>query len=128
MRHYVFHEYCLNTPPIHGTQRAWFRFDLGQAIQQVSRFSDLFAGTTKKALSQMLLVADIRAWLPLGGRCQAPLVLQIALHPLEYHAIDDVSDSDNQEHDRNNGAHVVQVAPHHEHLTEAKTEVQHFGG
>ena len=52
----------------------------------------------------------------------------MAFHPFEHDAIDDVTEGDDQEHDGDHGAHVVQVAAHHENLAEAKAEVKHFGG
>jgi len=52
----------------------------------------------------------------LTGGCQTPLILQVALHALEHDTVDDVADGDDQDHDRDNGAHIVQIAAHHQYL------------
>src|ERR1700685_16565 len=57
---------------------------------------------------------------------QTPLVLQVALHRLENEAVDDISDRDDQNHDGEHGAHVVEIAAHHQHLPQAEAEIKHF--
>ena len=54
----------------------------------------------------------------LADRSQPPLILQMPLHTSEHHAVDDVAECDDQQHDGNNSAHIVQVAAHHEDLSE----------
>jgi hypothetical protein len=46
-----------------------------------------------------------------GG--QSPLILQMTLHPFEHDAIHHVADGDDQNHDGDHSAHIVQVASHH---------------
>src|ERR1700761_8471773 len=52
----------------------------------------------------------------------------MAFHSFEHHSVDNVSNRDDQDHDSNDGAHVVQVASHHQHLAKAEAEVKHFSG
>src|SRR5271166_2989628 len=50
----------------------------------------------------------------------------MAFHSFKDDAVDDVADGDNQDHDGDDGAHVIQVAAHHQDLAEAEAEVKHF--
>ncbi len=52
----------------------------------------------------------------------------MTLHAFEDNAIDDVAKGDDEDHDGDDGAHIVQVAAHHQNLSEAEAEVEHFGG
>src|SRR5438270_6626990 len=52
----------------------------------------------------------------------------MAFHSFEHNTINDVAESDDQDHHRDDGAHIVQVAAHHQNLAEAETQVKHFGG
>src|SRR2546430_17684062 len=52
----------------------------------------------------------------------------MTLHGLEHNAIHNVANGDNQYHNSDRGAHVVQIAPHHQNLAQTQAEVQHFGG
>src|SRR5215469_862169 len=72
----------------------------------------LVASNPKAArLNERLMLAPVNS---LRHRAQAPFVLQPALHRLKNQAIDDVADGNNQDHDGDHLAHVVQVASHHE--------------
>src|SRR5260370_23563777 len=64
----------------------------------------------------------------LGSGCQPPLVLQMTLHAFKDDAIDQVAESNDQDHDGDDGAHIVQVTAHHQNLAEAQTQIKHFGG
>ena len=44
---------------------------------------------------------------------QPPLILQMTFHRFEDDAIDYVADGDDQDHDGDDGAHVIKVAAHH---------------
>src|SRR5579872_4734938 len=63
-----------------------------------------------------------------GGRSQSPLLLQAVFHALEYDTIDYVTNRNDQNHDGDDGAHVVQVAAHHQDLAEPKAQIKHFSG
>lgn len=86
------------------------------------------SGTEPVVHSQLSLAGAKSDSGVLSSRRQPPLVLQMPLHPLEHESIDNVSDCDDQNHDRDDGAHVIQVTTHHQHLAEAETQVKHFGG
>src|SRR5258708_35321506 len=55
-------------------------------------------------------------------------MLQVALHGFEDNAINYVSNTNNQNHDGNDGAHVIEVTAHHEHLPQTKAQIEHLRG
>src|SRR5882672_11239280 len=55
----------------------------------------------------------------LGRRRQTPLVLQMALHGFENEAVYNVADGNDQNHDSDDSAHIVQVPSHHQYLAQA---------
>src|SRR5579871_948806 len=52
----------------------------------------------------------------------------MTLHAFENDAINDVAKSNDEDHHGDDSAHVVQVAAHHQNLSEAEAEVEHFCG
>src|SRR6266496_5102882 len=52
----------------------------------------------------------------------------MTLHTFEDDAIYHVAEGDDQNHDGDDSAHVVEVAAHHQNLAEAETEIKHFSG
>src|SRR5208282_3453889 len=50
----------------------------------------------------------------------------MTLHGLENYAIHYVADGNDQNHDSDDSAHVVQVTAHHQHLPEAQAQIKHL--
>src|SRR5579872_1140469 len=74
------------------------------------------------------MLGELSEFASLGRGRESPPALQSALDGLEHQAIDYVAERNNQNHDRDDCAHVIQVASHHQDLSETETEIQHLGG
>src|SRR5581483_10783382 len=57
---------------------------------------------------------------------QAPLDLQAPFDGLEHQAIHQVSKRDDENHDRNDLAHVIKIASHHQELSQPKAYENHL--
>src|SRR3954463_10514702 len=62
----------------------------------------------------------------LGGRRQSPALLQTSFDCAEKYAIDQIAKRDDQNHDGDDLAHVVEVATHHQQLAQAKSNEDHL--
>src|SRR6266536_2612507 len=58
---------------------------------------------------------------------QSPLLLQTVLQGAENEAVHEVAEDDDQNHDGDHLAHVVEVAAHHQQLAQAQAEEDHLG-
>src|SRR6266550_2505489 len=64
----------------------------------------------------------------LRSRRQTPLLLQTSFDRPEDQPIDDVANRYDQNHDSDYLAHIVQVAAHHQLLSEAEADKDHLAG
>src|SRR5262252_1371340 len=62
----------------------------------------------------------------LDGRIQAPAILQRTLRGPENDAVHQVAERNNQNHDRDDLAHIVQVTAHHQLLPKTDSQENHF--